>query len=70
MKYNWFRSLNSTMVRLKRKDQKMKRFDWFASQFHYGSIKTQFPGNGKRRDKTSQFHYGSIKTKIEVIARI
>ena len=32
--------LNSTMVRLKQKEDCMKKYSWFLSQFHYGSIKT------------------------------
>ena len=33
-----------------------------ASQFHYGSIKTQFKLSIKGKSHKSQFHYGSIKT--------
>ena len=32
------------------------------SQFHYGSIKTEYLGEITDIDIKSQFHYGSIKT--------
>ena len=40
----------------------MTKYQWFASQFHYGSIKTITVKNKKYIVNLSQFHYGSIKT--------
>ena len=40
-KTRWvFKGLNSTMVRLKQTKGGKMRYQWFSSQFHYGSIKT------------------------------
>ena len=57
-------SLNSTMVRLqlllKNKDVKLNSL---LSQFHYGSITTEYDAIGVLCDiLKSQFHYGSITT--------
>ena len=57
-------SLNSTMVRLKRKKQTINKKFVRESQFHYGSIKTRFFKTLQYGFKKSQFHYGSIKTII------
>ncbi len=37
------------------------------SQFHYGSIKTNYSVFQFNREKTSQFHYGSIKTILTLL---
>ena len=44
------------------------RYEWFQSQFHYGSIKTYLAKCKVMESKESQFHYGSIKT-LELITR-
>ena len=38
------------------------KYEWFLSQFHYGSIKTIYNKSDFLSLCTSQFHYGSIKT--------
>ena len=37
----------------------------FASQFHYGSIKTKMLDEKLTFEGLSQFHYGSIKTALD-----
>ena len=46
------------------------RYQWFQSQFHYGSIKTEWFSNKASFSGMSQFHYGSIKTAQFGISRL
>ena len=52
------------MVRLKPTYNRDNDIIFFASQFHYGSIKTTTNDKFNYLPPQSQFHYGSIKTKL------
>ena len=46
------------------------KYEWFKSQFHYGSIKTITNKIIETDKKVSQFHYGSIKTRKILINNV
>ena len=50
------------MVRLKQVEFHRYEYRWNQSQFHYGSIKTEYNIKNGIEVIRSQFHYGSIKT--------
>ena len=58
------------MVRLKLAEFLFNFLRENGSQFHYGSIKTNWYGQPYKDWNRSQFHYGSIKTKLKVFYEV